>query len=614
MRIRISAAATAVVALTLAAGAQSRPAQTPLEAARNMEVVDGNPSGAVTLGQSETTTFAQVGSTRGPVSGTVSPDGRYLSLTDWDTGNLALRDLATGMDRLLTDDAKLGEQIAGSSAISRDGRLVAYAWLNETTRSSELRVVPVQGVRGKPRQLYVAPNGSSMTPYDWSPDGRWIAVALYARRPAPSQFGVVSTETGSLRILGDANTSTLKFSPDGQLLAFEGQHISAVTIDGSRVTDLVTDDGNNWLMGWSPDGRWLLFTSDRMGSGSDDLWAVEVTKGLPQGQPRLLKAGVGGSSLGMTASGSLLLFVRTNTSDVRVVSVDLASGRVIGTPVQPIPTFVGTNVDPSWTSDGKLVYTSRGYRPGGPILAVRDLATSQVQEVVFALGHFLRPRLSPDGKSFIGEGIDPTTGRRGIYRVDAATGAATPVEFLDKPGYANPVWSPNGQAIYYIRTVDGQPGEERTRALVARDLASGAIQELFRYTGNGGAVAVSSDGRTIALARQQDILAIPTAGGPPRTLATVAPAYVGGLGLTWTSDGRHLVLAVRDTPNGNGRRVAIVPVDGSPIRTLDVGVRITAGYVQLSPDDRRLAFVGGGRVTWEFWKLEHFLPPAGSAR
>jgi Tol biopolymer transport system component len=128
-------------------------------------------------------------------------------------------------------------------------------------------------------------------------------------------------------------------------------------------------------------------------------------------------------------------------------------------------------------------------------------------------------------------------------------------------------------------------------------------------------LALSSDGATIALARQQEILAIPTAGGPPRTLATVAPAYLGGPGLNWTSDGQHLVVTVRDATNsGNGRRVAIVPVDGSPIRTLDLGVGLAAGYVQLSPDDRRLAFVSGGRVAWEVWKLEHFLPPAGSAR
>jgi len=32
-------------------------------------------------------------------SGGISPDGRYLSFTDWETGDLAVRDLATGQNR-----------------------------------------------------------------------------------------------------------------------------------------------------------------------------------------------------------------------------------------------------------------------------------------------------------------------------------------------------------------------------------------------------------------------------------------------------------------------------------------------------------------------------------
>jgi len=35
--------------------------------------------------------------------GAVSPDGRYLSFTDWDTGDLAIHDFVTGQDRRLTD-------------------------------------------------------------------------------------------------------------------------------------------------------------------------------------------------------------------------------------------------------------------------------------------------------------------------------------------------------------------------------------------------------------------------------------------------------------------------------------------------------------------------------
>ncbi len=33
------------------------------------------------------------------VGGSVSPDGRYISFTDWDTGDLSLRDISTNTNR-----------------------------------------------------------------------------------------------------------------------------------------------------------------------------------------------------------------------------------------------------------------------------------------------------------------------------------------------------------------------------------------------------------------------------------------------------------------------------------------------------------------------------------
>ena len=36
------------------------------------------------------------------ILGTISPDGRYLSFVDWETGDLALHDMSTGKNRRLT--------------------------------------------------------------------------------------------------------------------------------------------------------------------------------------------------------------------------------------------------------------------------------------------------------------------------------------------------------------------------------------------------------------------------------------------------------------------------------------------------------------------------------
>ena len=100
------------------------------------------------------------------VLGSLSPDGRYLSCVDWTTGDLALRDLATGKMRRLTNEGSSTE--IRFSAISPDGKEVAYDWFNKGG-SPDLRVVRLDG--SAPRVLY-SDKGALAFPTDWSPDGK----------------------------------------------------------------------------------------------------------------------------------------------------------------------------------------------------------------------------------------------------------------------------------------------------------------------------------------------------------------------------------------------------------------------------------------------------------
>ena len=65
------------------------------------------------------------------IGGSVSPDGRYISFTDWATGDLSLHDLATNSNRTIVaaHNAKGGslKVFAEASAISHDGRQVAFS-------------------------------------------------------------------------------------------------------------------------------------------------------------------------------------------------------------------------------------------------------------------------------------------------------------------------------------------------------------------------------------------------------------------------------------------------------------------------------------------------------
>src|SRR5687767_8107749 len=65
------------------------------------------------------------------LTGGPSHDGRYLSFADPASGNLAVRETATGKVRPLTSKAPSSKEFAYFSAISRDSSTVAYAWFND---------------------------------------------------------------------------------------------------------------------------------------------------------------------------------------------------------------------------------------------------------------------------------------------------------------------------------------------------------------------------------------------------------------------------------------------------------------------------------------------------
>ena len=70
--------------------------------------------------------------TGGGLGGSLTPDGRFLTFTDWTNGgDLAVRELATGTIRRLTDQRSTPEyHYAWSSAPSPDGRQVVFQWFD----------------------------------------------------------------------------------------------------------------------------------------------------------------------------------------------------------------------------------------------------------------------------------------------------------------------------------------------------------------------------------------------------------------------------------------------------------------------------------------------------
>lgn len=560
--------------------------------------------------------------------GTVSPDGRLLSYTDWATGDLAIHDFTTGKDRRLTNKGTWNDssEYAVGSAISRDGRQVAYGWAvpgadPSASEHFEVRVIDVVG--GKPRILVSQPEVGFASVSDWSLGGRWLAVKL-GRADGSSQIGLVSTADGTVRVLKSKDWGgpfKVVFSPDAKYLAYDlpvsddaGQRdVYVMPIDGSRETPVVGHPSNDRLLGWSPDGKYLLFSSER--SGLPGLWAVPIAGGKPQGMPELIKANVNPASLGLAKSGTLYYSVLTAGRDIFVASMDFEAGKVLApSTVIPQP-YLGLNDSPQWSPDGKYLayFSSKDGNSGNRMtaLAIRSMETGKVRELRPDLAYlngtdYSRPLWSPDASSFFVAAADKK-GRQGIYRVDAQTGQSTPVVL--NSGQEYPIVravSPNGRTLIISRRVlNGS-------VLSVRDLQSGSEIELVRRWGLGDS-PVSPDGRFVAVTafdrdRSSSLLVIPVEGGEPRELLRVSdPEWLGGLA-AWSPDGRSLLFR-KYLVGATRREVSRIPVEGGVPRGL--GLEFAVGRSpNIHPDGRQVAFTTIDGPKHEVWALENFLPTA----
>jgi Tol biopolymer transport system component len=572
--------------------------------------------------------------------GSVSPDGRLLSFTDWSTGDLALHDVATGQDRRLTNKKDWNDaQFAMGSAFSRDGKQVAYGWLlispavPAKDHFAEVRISDLNG--GTPRVLFTDRDLDGLYVHDWSPDGKWLAAAL-ERKNRTAQIALVSTADGAVRVLKSIDwrgVSEIAFSPDGKYLAYdlpvnadsEQREIHVMTLDGGRETSPVARPANDRVLGWSPDGKALLFASDR--SGLSGVWSLPVADGKPLGEPELIRANINPTSLGMTRSGALYYGTATSGNYLYVAAADFENGKVLSPPVIIPKTYVGPNASPQWSPDGKyLAYLSRrdsnSRATRMTALAIRSMETGRVRELRSDLADLYstdstRPLWAPDGSSLVVNGTG-RNGRRGIYRIDAQSGGAAPLVMSDAAAdsqLAARALSPDGRVLYLTSRVRTQE-----QVLLAHDLPTGKEREIARRKGWGRGLSVSPDGRFLAVlardtsSQSSSLQVIAVEGGEPRELLRAsAPEILLGAFVAWTPDGQSL-LFMKDKGDGTPRELWRIAADGSTPRKVgldgdwvsSLGIPGRDG-ASIHPDGRQVAFTMG-ESKLEIWALGNFLP------
>lgn len=516
--------------------------------------------------------------------GGISRDGRLLSYVDPSTRQLALREIASGQSRLLTAQPAGSGEFAYFSAIAPDSRHVAYAWFN-SDGFYELRTIGADG--SDPRVLYRNEEAGFVQPCAWSSDSRLILTLLF-RSDNTSQIVLIPAAGGPPKVLRTLNwvyPKRMDLSPDGRFIVYDSfssdsspdRTIYLLAVDGAREQKLVTAAGNHLFPFWTPDGRSIIYASDR--SGTMDAWQLAIENGEPKGEAHLLRRDLGRFlPLGISASADLYYGVRSGNVDVFVTTLTAPTKDAKRVTIR----FPNRNSSPVFSPDGKsLAYLSRrgseNFGQESRAIVIRALDSDSERELLPKLAHIEQVRWSPDSSALLASGSD-NKGRGGIYRVDPLTAALTPVIAESGAPFRgfDAVWSKDGAGVFYLH------GDE----LRARTLASGKEAVLLKTTGLH-LLARSPDGKTLAAGVAGNaIVLVPASGGEPRSLP-----FPNLTELEW---GRELIAA-------RGPGLWRIPTAGeTPVKLNAPGNR-EPGF-SLHPDGITLALTAGNAKS-EVWML-----------
>jgi Tol biopolymer transport system component len=232
-----------------------------------------------------------------------------------------------------------------------------------------------------------------------------------APRPAPKgaitgKLALYDRQGKIVKTVGEsAEYRTITLSPDGKRIGVErtdasqNRDIVLIDIATGKTTRFTSDPGWDAFPLWSPDGKRMIFTSNR-GSNLYNLYEKPVD-----------------------GSKDEVLFFKSAESEG--------------------PT--------SWSRDGRyLLYYSLGQPTHGKVLAVNGPPDRQPIPIVDPKFTSITPRFSPDGRW-----IAYTTNESGkngisVRPFDSATGAVGAAIIVSGNGGRTPLWRGDGKEMFYL--------------------------------------------------------------------------------------------------------------------------------------------------------------------
>jgi serine/threonine protein kinase len=471
----------------------------------------------------------------------ISPDGEMIAYAAGPPSNMQIfvRQIGGGRTIQLTDDSTINHR---SPRWSANGSDIAYQ------RSDS--VIAVVGALGGPARTLVRfePDDTEQASYsnlilgfDWTDDGSRVVYAI----GWPGRLYSQDMDTGErIAITGVGEHLSPAISPDGEWVAyvrdnaifvfgttdFANEGISSIAIspiDGGPIVVITDGTSLDGSPQWLPDGRTLLWVSDR--DGARDIYQLTLSRSMePTSDPRRLTTGLDVHTFTVSADGRRLAYTSLASSS-NVWSVDLPSDPP-GSARAAVPLTRGNQIveDVDVTRDGStLVFDSN--RGGNYDIYTVAVGEWEPLRLTSDSAPDFTPKFSADGASIVYHSM--RSGNRDLFTMSRdGTGnqrrTRGPEQDLDAD------WAPDGSALVFevFSSVDADD-------LHILSLSDGSRRSLET---RGQFPRWSPRGNLIAFTSNEGLYVIPAEGGPRRLLV---PSTIPGFGpelATWHPDGRTI--------------------------------------------------------------------------
>ena len=381
-----------------------------------------------------------------------------------------------------------------------------------------------------------------------------------------------------------------RFSPDGKWIAFSSERngnldVFIIPSSGGTAKQLTTHSADDTVLGWSPDGKAVLFSSNRGEDFMPQLYLVSTEGGMPW------KAG---TDMGIQASyspdGRRIAYNQKGQVYWRkyyrgAYSTDVMIMDVAAKRATKLTDFDGLDSWPMWSTDGAIYFVSD--REGNGLTNIWRIGESggKAERVTsFSTGDVRWPAMSADGKVIVFEHDF------GIWKLDVGSKKATPIHLdisAETQENASEVATFSSQADDY----DLAPNSRRIAFSIHGEIFTapveeGDIKQITESSFRDRSVDYSPDGKWLAYISDRSgreelyVVAVDGTGEAQKITDIDALKF----GYEWSPDSKEIAFATSDDKL---RKIAVAT---KQVTVLDTSRYGNFGTPQWSPDGKWIAY------------------------